>query len=94
MLPANTGVNYFIDWDDFQASFQKEFFPLHAEAVATNVLEGTTYFQGSCSVDDYLDDFRDLILESGYMSSKTIVVKFRQGLDPQVGDAVATMVAN
>jgi hypothetical protein len=57
MLPANTGVNYFIDWDDFRASFWKEFFPLHAETVATNVLEGTTYFQGSHSVDDYLDDF-------------------------------------
>jgi hypothetical protein len=24
MLPANAGVNYFIDWDDFRASFQKE----------------------------------------------------------------------
>jgi hypothetical protein len=94
MLPANTGVNYFIDWDDFRASFRKEFFPLHAEAVATNVLEGTTYFQGSRSVDDYLDDFRDLILESGYTSSKTVVVKFRRGLDPQIGNAIATMTAN
>ena len=94
MLPANTGVNHFIDWDNFRASFGKEFFPLHVEAVATNVLEGTTYFQGSRSVDNYLDDFRDLILESGYTSSKTIVVKFRRGLDPQVGDAIATMAAN
>ena len=47
MLPTNVGVNYFVDWDDFRASFRKEFFPLHAEAVATNALEGTAYFQGS-----------------------------------------------
>jgi len=57
MLPANAGVNYFVDWDDFCASFQKNLFPLHEEAAATNVLEGTMYFQGNRSVDDYLDSF-------------------------------------
>ena len=52
MLPANAGVKNFVDWDDFRASFRKEFFPLHAEAVATNILEGSAYFQGSRNVDD------------------------------------------
>jgi len=77
MLLANAGVNYFMDWNDFRASFRKEFFPLHAEAVATNALEGTAYFQGTRNMDDYLDEFRDLVSESGYTSPKTIVVKFR-----------------
>ena len=36
----------------------------------------------------------DLISESGYTSPKTIVVKFRRGLDSKIGDAVATMAAN
>jgi hypothetical protein len=67
---------------------------LHADAVATNILEGQTYFQGNRNVDDYLDDFRDLIVELGYTSPKTIVVKFRRGLDPRIGDVVATMAAN
>jgi len=58
------------------------------------MLEKTAYFQGSRSVDDYLDDFHNLILESGYTSPKTIVVKFRRGLDLKIGDAVATMAAN
>ncbi len=53
-----------------------------------------TYFQGNCNVDNYLNDFQDLIVESGYTSPKTIVVKFRCGLDPKIGDAVATMAAN
>ena len=91
---ANAGVNYFVDWDHFCSVFCNEFYPLHADAAATNILEGQTYFQGSRSVDDYLDNFRDLISESGYTSSKTIVVKFRQGLDPKIGDAVATMATN
>jgi len=93
MLPTNVGVNYFVDWDDFRAHFRKEFFPLHKEVVATNTLEGTAYFQGDRSVDDYLDEFRDLISTSGYTSLKTIVVKFRRGLDTKIGDAVATMAA-
>ena len=78
-LPANANVNYFVDWD--------------ADVVATNILEGQMYFQGSCSVDDYLNDFRHLISELGYTSPKTIVVKFRCGLDPKIGDAVASMAA-
>jgi hypothetical protein len=58
------------------------------DAVATNILEGQTYFQGDRNVDNYLDDFLDLISESGYTSPKTIVVKFRRGLDPKIGDGV------
>jgi len=92
-IPANAGNPHFVDWDDFRSRFRAEFFPLHSDAVATNKLEGTTYFQGRRSVDDYLDDFRDLISESGYSDPKTIVVKFRRGLSPAIADAVATMAA-
>ena len=41
-----------------------------AEAAAINVLETTTYFQGKRSVDNYLDQFRDLIYDSGYTDPK------------------------
>jgi hypothetical protein len=87
--PANVGSSHFVDWDNFRT----EFFPLHSDAAATNKLEGTTYFQGKRTVDDYLDDFRDLISESGYADPKTIVVKFRRGLNPTIVDAVATMAS-
>ena len=40
-----------------------------------------SYFQGKRTVDHYLDQFRDLIYDSGYTDPKTIVVKFRRGLD-------------
>jgi hypothetical protein len=93
VIPANAGSPHFVDWDDFRSRFQAEFFPLHSDVVATNKLEGTTYFQGRRSVDDYLDDFRDLISESGYSDPKTIVVKFRRGLNPAIANAVATMAA-
>ena len=50
--------------------------PLDLEAAAINVLEMTAYFQGKWTVDDYLDQFRDLIYDSGYTDLKTVVVKF------------------
>jgi len=71
-VSANAGVNYFVDWDDFRSHFRKQFFPLHEEAIATNTLEGTAYFQGSRSVDDYLDNFRDLISESDTQAQKPL----------------------
>jgi len=35
--------------------------PLDSEAMAMNVLETASYFQGRWSVDNYLDQFKDLI---------------------------------
>jgi uncharacterized coiled-coil protein SlyX len=55
--PTNAGSHHFVDWDDFRSHFQTEFFPLHSDAMAMNKLEGTSYFQGCRTVDDYLDDF-------------------------------------
>jgi hypothetical protein len=92
--PANIGNPHFVDWDDFRSRFRTEFFPLHSDAVATNRLEGTSYFQGCRMVDDYLDDFRDLISDSGYADPKTIVVKFRRGLSVSIADVVATMASS
>jgi hypothetical protein len=93
-IPANIGNPHFVDWDDFHFHFRTEFFLLHSDAVATNKLEGTSYFEGRRTVDDYLDDFRDLISDSGYADPKIIVVKFRRGLNPSIADVVATMASS
>jgi len=73
---AKTGHLHFINWLDFKEEFQKDFMPLNLEAAAINVLETTTYFQGKRTVNDYLNQFRDLIYDSGYTNPKTVVVKF------------------
>jgi hypothetical protein len=87
----NVGCTKFLDWEEFRSEFRKEFCPANSDAVAINKLESTTYFQKTRSVDDYLDEFLDLIAESGYTDPKTLVVKFRRGLDPQIQNVVATM---
>ena len=65
--------------------------PLDSEAAAVNILETSAYFQGKRTVDDYLDQFKDLIGDSGYTDKKTIVVKFRRGLDRRILTALAGM---
>jgi len=88
---ATSGSIRFYDWDEFEEEFRKAFVPLNVEAAAVNTLETTSYFQGKRSVDEYLDQFRDLIHDSGYKDPKTIVVKFRRGLDRRISNALAGM---
>ena len=82
---------WFPDWEGFRDEFKKEFCPAHTEATAINQLEFTAYFQRNRSVDAYLDEFVDLIVEAGYTDAKTVVIKFCKGLDPQIQNAIATM---
>ncbi len=92
-LEATNGLLRFDDWAHFEKEFRKEFTPLNKEVDAVNVLETSAYHQGRKSVDDYLDGFRDLIHDSGYTDPKTIVVKFRRGLDRRISNALAGMTS-
>jgi hypothetical protein len=83
----------FVDWEDFRDEFKGEFCPAYSDQAAINRLESLSYFQNKRSVDNYLDEFQDLITEAGYSDPKTIVVKFRRGLDPRIQDAIATMAS-
>ena len=83
----NGGYSKFLDWDEFQ----KYFCPTHSDASAINTLESTSYYQKARGVDDYLDEFLELVSEAGYMDLRTIVVKFWKGLDPQIQSTIATM---
>src|SRR5271155_1424663 len=83
----------FANWNAFRDQFREEFCPVHTDQTAINRLESMAYFQNKRSVDDYLDEFLDLISEAGYTDSKTIVVKFRRGLEPRIQDSIATMTS-
>ena len=87
----NGGHPKFLDWDKFRAEFQKDFCPANSNTAVINALESTSYFQESCSVDDYLDEFIDLITEAGYTDPKIVVVKFQRGLKPKIQNAIAMM---
>ena len=83
----------FLDWSDFRDDFKKEFCPANVDSVAINRLESTGYFQKTRSLEEYVDEFQDLITDSGYTDPKTIVVKFRRGLNAQIQNSIATMAS-
>ena len=87
----NPGYSKFLDWDEFRNEFRKDFCPAHSDVAAINKLESTTYYQNSRSVDDYLDEFMELMSEAGYTDPKIAVIKFRKGLDPQIQNTITTM---
>ena len=78
-------------WADFERQFQSQFFLVNAEADAVNALEGSSYYQGNRTVDDYLDCFLTLVSDAGYTDPQTLVVKFRRGLKMNIQGQIATM---
>jgi len=61
------------------------------EADAVNTLEGSSYYQGNQTVDNYLDSFLILVLDTRYMDPWILVVKFCQGLKLNIQSQIATM---
>ena len=72
-----------MDWEEFQTEFRKDFCPAHLDVAAINRLESTVYYQKNQSLDNYLEEFLDLVTEAGYTDLK--------GLDPQIQNTIATM---
>jgi hypothetical protein len=89
---GRTQSPYFKNWAAFRAEFIKEFFPRNEAQRAVTRLETTAYFQGKHSVDEYIDQFKDLVDLSGYTDEVVIVVKFRRGLNPEIQDYIAHMM--
>ena len=87
----NSDQTKFLDWEDFSTIFKTEFTPAHSDALAINCLELTAYYQKSRPLDQYIDEFQDLVADSGYSDPKTIVVKFWRGLSAQIQNTIATM---
>jgi len=88
---TDTGIFPIQSWTDFKQQFQSQFFPVNAEADTINTLEGSLYYQGNWTVDDYLDSFLILVSDAGYMDPRTLVVKFRCGLKLNVQSQITTM---
>jgi hypothetical protein len=57
--------------------------------VVVNCLESIAYFQDKHELDDYIDEFDELLRRSGYQDDKLGIVKFRQGLNLKIRDQIA-----
>jgi Zinc knuckle/Retrotransposon gag protein len=82
----------FVSWKGFELDFISKFCPKNEATVALTKLESTWYYQGWKSVDDYINEFSELVEEAGYSDGLSIVMKFRKGLDRDIQDRIAEMV--
>src|ERR1700733_15704607 len=82
----------FVSWKGFELDFVSKFCPKNEAMVALTKLESTRYYQGQKSVDDYIDEFSELVEEAGYSNGLSIVMKFRKGLDRDIQDCIVEMV--
>jgi hypothetical protein len=88
---VRSGTPKFATWADFRTSFTAEFCPKNEAQLALAKLETSGYYQARRSVDDYVDDFRELIDQAGYKEGLAIVVKFRRGLNREIQDQIAQL---
>ena len=86
------GLSY-ATWNKFVAEFITEFCPKNELLTSRTDLETSKYFQGSRNVDEYVDEFRELIDRARYFEGAHIVMKFRQGLNPRIQDYVACLTS-
>ena len=80
---------YFESWAAFATEFQTHFLPDREHEAAMLKLESTWYHQGRRTFQEYLDEFRDLVDQSGYTEGSNITMKFRRGLDSIIQSRVA-----
>jgi hypothetical protein len=88
---TRTGTPKFTTWADFRTTFTAEFCPKNETQLALAKLETSGYYQARRSVDEYVDDFRELIDQAGYKEGLAIVVKFRRGLQREIQDQIAQL---
>ena len=74
--------------------FEKKLFCLKNEVQTARMrLETSRYHQGSCAVDDYVDEFKELIDLAGYEEGANIVLKFCHGLNPEIQRYIACLTS-
>jgi hypothetical protein len=88
---AKNGVPWYLSWFAFREDFVKTFCPKSEAQRALTRLETAEYHQGRRTVEEYTDEFRDLIKLAGYTDGLAIIIKFCRGLSREIQDQVATM---
>jgi hypothetical protein len=86
-----TGVPRFQSWESFYTTYVSLFCPVNESTMALMKLETEEYHQNKRDVDEYVDDFEELVDLSGYTDPLAIVIKFRRGLNATIQNKIAEL---
>jgi hypothetical protein len=86
-----TGLPHFQTWELFYTTYILLFCPVNESTMVLIKLEMEEYHQNKCDVDEYVDDFEELIDLSGYTDPLTIVIKFCRGLNATIQNKIAEL---
>ncbi|KAG9226252.1 hypothetical protein CCMSSC00406_0005163 [Pleurotus cornucopiae] len=89
ITPRSPKDPYFESCTAFATEFRTRFLPDREREAAMLKLESTRYHQGSQTFQKYLNEFRDLVDQSGYTKGSNITMKFRRELDSIIQSRVA-----
>src|SRR3981189_3229304 len=89
---SNTSTPLFADFAAFKRYFVTNFCPVDEEMTAALALHDDQYFQGKRSVDEYVDEFTDLLEDAGMSDGLNVVLMFKKGLDAGIRRRIAEMV--
>jgi Retrotransposon gag protein/Zinc knuckle len=78
-------------WQEFVLEFIADFCPKNKVQTLQTELETATYFQGSQTIDEYVDSFREIVDKARYFEGAHIVLKFCQGLNAKIQDHIACL---
>jgi len=78
-------------WAEFRLEFICNFCPKNEVQTAHMDLETSKYHQGSHSVDEYVDEFCELVDCTEYTEGANIVLKFQHGLSPIIQNYITCL---
>jgi hypothetical protein len=81
-------------WDTVIKDYISHFCPPNERTTALMKLETKQYYQNKRDVQEYIDEFEELINMSQYKDGLAIVLKFRHGLNATIQDKIAELGAN
>ena len=94
----NNGAPRFANWAAFVKKFEEEFVILNDKKQARTLLRGTSYFQGSDSVDTYVARFLKLSERAGHVDGddkplsnleEIVTTNFRRGLNLKIEETIS-----
>jgi hypothetical protein len=80
----NMGSISYETWGEFVEDFMVDFCPKNKVQTSRTELETSRFFQNGRTINEYVDDFKELVDCAQYFEGAHIVLKFWQGLNPKV----------